>query len=195
MRGTLLAVSLLTSLAWADTVDFREPNPFGPANHKTSYTVPVLDGYELTITPAPKGARLWWDDVDGLGVRYSYEKDEIEGVETLTLEFSAAVDLETIHVSDLFFEGRRREVGSYRLDGGPRQWFAAAPGAPNGELSIDVGATVRTIAFSAPGRGHEFSVQALDVSPSPEPGTLGLCGAVLVGAWVAHRRRRRRANG
>jgi len=192
MRGTLLAVSLLTSTAWADTVDFRDPNLFGPANQRSSFDVGVLDGYELTLLPAPEGARLWWDAVDGFGVRFSYEDDEIEGVEELTVQFSAAVYLDAIHVSDLYLEGGRREIGFYQLDGGAKQSFLALPGAPNGELSIDVGATVRTIGFSAPGHGHEFSVKALDVAPNPEPGTLGLCGAVLVGAWVAHRRRRRR---
>ncbi|MHC4161709.1 MAG: PEP-CTERM sorting domain-containing protein [Planctomycetota bacterium] len=193
MRGTLLTRSLLTSVAWADTVDFRDPNLFGPASNQTSFDVGVLDGYELTLLPAPEGARLWWDAVDGFGVRYSYEDDEIEGVEKLTVHFSAPVYLDTIHVSDLFLEGGRREIGFYQLDGGTKRSFAAVPGAPNGERSIDVGAAVRTIDFSAPGRGHEFSVKALDVAPSPEPGTLGLCGAVLVGAWVARRRRRARS--
>jgi hypothetical protein len=190
MRGTLLTLCLLASAAWADTVDFRDPNLFGPADEQTSYEAVVLDGYTMTLLPAPDGARLWWDAVDGFGVRYSYEKDEIEGVERLSVHFSSAVHLDTIHVTDLFYEGWRREVGDYQLDGGDWHRFRAKWGAPNGELSIPVGETVQTIGFSAPGRGHEFSVKGLDVAPIPEPGALGLCGAVLVGAWAARRRRK-----
>ncbi|MHC4547717.1 MAG: PEP-CTERM sorting domain-containing protein [Planctomycetota bacterium] len=202
MRGVVFlscAILALSLPARADPVDFRDGAVFAPAKDQASFhvTVPVDEvQIELKLEASPAGARLWWDAVDGFGVRYSYEDDEIEDVEILGVHFSELVLVDRIHVADLFFEHGYAERGWYQLDDGPKIPFSAVPGSPNGELILDIGTAAGTILFSAPGRtggqNHEFAVSGLDLTPNPEPGTFILFGSACAGAWVARRLRRRR---
>jgi len=111
MKSTSLAailVFLIAGTAAAATVDFRDAAIFGGpggANYKTTFSAPI-DGYTVTLTARPTtGARLWWDSTDGMGIRYSYESDEIEGRERLKIGFSTPVSLSSVLLTDLFNEG------------------------------------------------------------------------------------------
>ena len=203
MKFASLAVFL--ALLWAGTaaaaiVDFRNEATFGGALNQPSFSANV-EGNVITITAIPTGARLWWDHTDGLGVqsRYGYERDEIEGVERLKIQFSAPVHLSSVLITDLFNEGYL-ERGSYQLNGSSK-WvdFSALPSQTpsnsNGELklSVDPSISVSSILFRAPGRlpgnqGHEFSVAAIETTAAPIPAAVWLLGSGLVG-MVALRRR------
>jgi hypothetical protein len=179
--------------ARALTVDLRDA-AFAGADNQSSFTA-VVDGLAVTTTALPHpDATLYWDGVDGFGVRYGYEADEIEECEVLRITFSEQVYIEAIHLTNLFYEDGYIEWGAYEVDQtGASYGFAALPsqgGGTNGERTVDVGLFARTIEFRAPGRwqdqGHEFSVAGIRyekiVNPLPEPASIGL---FAVGGMIA----------
>jgi hypothetical protein len=154
-------------------------------------------GGGITFTPGPNDPvsppTLWWDNIDGIGVQYSYEQDEIEGRESLRLDFSTPFILDSIFIADLFNEHGYTERGFYELNNGPLVTFFAAAdqnlGDPgdNGELTLIIGGvTVNSIEFTAPGllangENHEFALQGIEGTPVPIPGAILLLGSGLVG--------------
>lgn len=171
------------SEARAASIDFRDSTLFGAAHGQPSHTQTVGD-VTLTLEPAPEGALLWWDGTDGVAVQFDYESDEVEGREILRIVFERAVVLEKVHIADLFHEHGYLETGFYDLGDGP-VGFQADPGqllgSTNGELTLILGAKVRAVAFTAPGRidgeHHEFAVRGLEATPAvPEPSAFVLFG-------------------
>lgn len=170
----------------AMTIDFRD-SAWEAADGYHEYT---LGG--ITLKADPRRARLWHDNIDGIGIRYDYEDDEIEGSELLKMDFSTDVRLDSIFVADLFYECRSgncySETGSYSLDGGGlwNVFSAPNPSNPNGFLAISMaGVVTDSIWFQAPGKtggeDHDFAVQAVEVSSVPEPGTIVLLAAGMLG--------------
>ena len=192
---------LLAANSSAFTVDFRDA-AFSGANYKTSFSTGV-DGFALTLKAGPYGARLYQDSTDGLGIRYSYDKDEIEGSERLRILFSTPVYLSSVLLTDLFNEGYL-ERGYYRLNGtGDWIGFKADPSQTWGtdgelELLFDANNPVNSIAFKAPGwlpskhQAHEFSVAAIEASAVPIPAAAWLLGTGLAGLVVLRRTRHSR---
>ena len=197
---SFILVLFVAGTANASTFDFRDASTFGGAMNQPSYSA-VIDGYTITATTLPTGARLWWDSTDGIGVQYRYENDEIEGVERLRISFSTPVNLSSVLITDLFNEGYL-ERGAYQLNGrGSWISFQALPDqtpGTNGELvmAIDSSTAVSSITFRAPGwlpllnQRHEFSVAAVETvsAPVPIPGAFWLLGAGLVGLAELRRR-------
>ena len=195
-------------IAQADYIDFTDIE--FSADYQPSFNVTTWAG-DLNFMPSGDNASLYWDDVDGYGVRSAYEDDEIEAGETLTLSFmSGPVYLDSVSLTDLFYEGGGyMETGSYQLNN-DGQWIYFSQDHPqypsplsNGEYHLAVGADgVTSITFQAPGymyvngqhQGHEYSVAGVTVHvPVPEPGTLALVGLGLAFNAVAIRRRRSRS--
>jgi hypothetical protein len=184
------------------TVDFTDDVLFGPAMDQPSFTVD-LGGFFLIIDARvfPVGdALLWQDNQDGLGIQFSYEKDEIEANELLQLTFSTPFILETVYISDLFNEEGYREIGYYEINGSGN-WieFMAAEdqliGSTNGELMLGIGETVDFITFMAPGllqdlQNHEFSIAGLEGTPVPIPAAVFLLGGGLLGLFGLRKRMR-----
>lgn len=209
-----LAAGSAHALDFVPTIDFRN-DIFSGANYQRSFTATV-DGLSVTLSAYVDGddsARptLYWDDIDGIGVRYDYETDEIEGSERLSIGLSGTVDLTAIMLSDLFIEnGSYAERGAYQIAGDVVGFDAASlAGTPgnkaNGEHVVGVpDVAASEIILSAPGmvgnQTHEFSVigvsyvasadEAADGPAVPEPATAVLLGAGLIVLGVGRRRAR-----
>jgi hypothetical protein len=159
----------------------------------------------LTLNATPNPAALWWDDRDGIGIRLSYENDEIESDKILNIVFEDAVSLTGIFIADLFVEHGYIETGFYRVNDGSWLGFDAAslPGTgTNGEHAILFETAIEEVtvlAFRAPGKvndgeDHEFALMGLDVSRAteaiPEPTAALLFGAgLLIASRAASRRK------
>lgn len=181
----ILSLFLLTTSAFALYIDFTDSS-YSSSYNQTSYqsnnTIPDLT---LTFEALTAGSTLWWDEIDGFGIQGSagYEGDEIDSSEILRLGFSEGVNIDEIHVTDLFYEWGTTELGLYSLNGGAPDMFGATqimePGN-NGDLIIYLaGTNVNYIDFFAPQfLGHEYSVAGINVEPipTPEPGTLLILG-------------------
>jgi hypothetical protein len=191
-------LGLVPASGHAGTIDFRS-GAFAGADHATSFSASA-GGLTTTLTPEPDGAQLYWDSTDGIGVRWDYEMDEIEGSERLAVHFSSPVQITGILLTDLFNESGYLETGWYQLDGGAQTWFTADPGQllgiTNGEKLLDVDGITSGIRFGAPGyvqgQNHEFSVARLTyANPVPEPASALLTGVGgLIIGWAIRRRYR-----
>jgi hypothetical protein len=204
LLASIVLFSLCTFVAsahatpFAPLIDFRDGALWSGADHQTSFSGNHW-GIDLTVSASPSPATLWWDGTDGLGIRLSYEDDEVESHEILGVSFQQGVALSAIYISDLFVEDGYAEKGSYRIDGGAWVAFDAntLPGSnSNGERLILFGAPVddvHFVEFSAPGKingeDHEFALMGFDAAVSiilaPEPNTAALVGAglLMVAAW------------
>ncbi len=200
--GAILVAPL--SLVNASYVDFTSMDwhEGSSAPYETSITNNI-DGIDVTASAGPAGASLYHDTTDGLGVRYNYETDEIEGSEVLTISFGSTVQLNSIGISDLFIESRNggpayTEFGFYSIDGGAPVMFEAVQMTlgSNGELLISgLNLMLDSISFSAIGRttqgeDHEFSLQSLTISAVPVPAAFWLFGTALIGFISLSRRTR-----
>ena len=201
MKSTSLAVILVLLLAGtaaAAPIDFRNA-PFSGATGADGKT--TFSALGVTLTAGPSGTRLYQDTTDGIGVRYGYETDEIEGRDRLRISFTTPTYISSVLLTDFFNEGYL-ERGSYQLNGtGSWIGFSAdpsqTPGSTNGSLKLllDPSILVNSIMFRAPGylpnlnQRHEFSVAAIEVNAVPIPAAAWLLGSGLVGL-VALRRRK-----
>jgi hypothetical protein len=191
------ALGLAPLSSSAGTIDFRSGS-FSGADQATSFTSSA-GGVTTTLTPEPTGAKLYWDSTDGIGVRWSYETDEIEGAERLAIQFSAPLRVTGIMLTDLFYENGYLETGWYQPSGGAQTWFSADPGqvlgSTNGVKLLALDQVVSSIRFGAPGlfqgQNHEFSVARLTYAstavPEPASGLLAGIGGLIIG-WAVRRR-------
>lgn len=189
-----------TDAAWRDAVQ--------PDNTRQTATV---NG--VTVTAAPRGSFLTFNSSsseragcaagqaihglacigDGIGIR----DDEVSqsGVQQLTIGFDGLVDILGIDVLDLFGNERDGETALMMLSGGITQ--STRP--PSGNLGVPGGywhtpfsaMGVSSITLLAPNDGFsDFALARIEYRVSvPEPGTLSLIGAGLLGLALLRRRR------
>jgi hypothetical protein len=202
----LAAAALAGGEASAAHVDFRTA-PFHAGHGLPSFDIDV-DGTTFRFEAMPQGSVLYHAKADGYGVDspFSYEPDEIEGPEVLSLSFwsgasAKALKLDSIHLTDLFNE-RSLETGRIELHGPDGVTVINVIAAldqvrntTNGELWVKLGGiAVHELRFTAPGRvngnGEEYSVAGVGVRPMPEPtASLAFCiGSLLVSAALRRRR-------
>ncbi|MBN1653965.1 MAG: hypothetical protein JXA30_09330 [Deltaproteobacteria bacterium] len=217
MRSTFLKLAafstgfvlIIASTAFADFIDFRSEENFAAAANQESFTADVGD-YDLTLTPAPTGSQLYWDNVDGFGVisgTWYDEVDEIDHRESLTISFSDSVYLSSISLTDLFYENGYFEMGYYVLSDGSVETFVAdftQVKGTNGLLDIEIGAdNITSISLKAlPSYwivNHDYSVMGIDVTANgasasvPELGAESSVSALALlfgGVLVVNGRRR-----
>jgi hypothetical protein len=198
----LLTLCLFAASAEATSfspdIDFRDDAIWPDVDRETHFTGTQAD-ITLTLWATPSPAKLWQDDRDGIGIRRSYEDDEIEAEEILKVRFQEKVFLSAIYVADLFFERGYSETGHYRIDDGA--WVEidalSLPGTGrNGEHVIAFDSPVPLvdrIEFRALGRvgkqNHEYALMGFDATPVPEPSTAALLGLGLVALAARPRRR------
>src|SRR4051812_10184013 len=82
---------LVASGASAEYINFKSTS-FSAAANQSSFAYTAQDGTKVTaVASGSTGSKLYWDTEDGLGVyggSGSYEGDEIDSNEALTLNFS-----------------------------------------------------------------------------------------------------------
>ena len=161
-------------------VDFRTV-PWDPADFNAFFAVGPVRAEAL-----PTEATLYQDAEDGLGVRYSYETDEIETVEQLRITFAGGMSLTGVWITDLFqlTDGVTGEVGQVVINGGPTFAFNGnLSDQANGEQFVSFGGPVivNTAWFNTTGSqtNNEFSVAGF--TAVPEPTTMLLLGLGLLG--------------
>ncbi len=200
-----LAMVLLAMPASAANINFLDSS-WNPGSTQTftrnlSYLGAGWTGVTLTVASVP--TNLYWDSTDGYGVTGG-ENDEVDGQETLIFTFSQPVYLQSLGITDLFYESTNHpyiEKGYYSVDLGAPQLFQAASGqhinVTNGVTSIDLGGqpgfAIAFTAFNTNGENHDYSVSAINatLTQTPEPATLLLFGSALFGGTFFRRRRRR----
>lgn len=207
----LLSSAFVATSASAITVDFTDSSWSGAYN-QDPFSV-IQDGITITAEAANNdpnivdNAKLHWDSKDGLGIdptgTYSYEKDEIEGFEVLTIRFDQVVNLNSIGLSDFFIErdingNLFTEQGEYWVndDTATKERVHAVTSFNNGELLLQgLDVNITSISFASLGRilgsqNHEFALQSLGVSAVPVPAAIWLFGSALLGMVTISRRRK-----
>ena len=158
------AFGLAPFASHAATIDFRS-SAFAGADYATGFSTTV-GGVTTTLAPEPTGAKLYWDSTDGIGVRFDYEADEIEGVERLAVSFSTPIQVTQIMLTDLFFESGYLETGWYQIDDGAQTWFSAdASQLPRLDQR-------REVPGAEPDGQHD-PLRRARARPRPEPRVLG----------------------
>jgi MYXO-CTERM domain-containing protein len=203
------ALTMAATSASAEYIDFSS-STFSAAHGQSSYTYTSPGGTELKLTPGGLNAKLDWESGDGFGVKTwgDYESDEIGGSESLTIKFTNPTYLDQVFLTDLFKESGYLEIGYYSLSGGTTVKFVADAsqllGSSNGQKTLNIGASVTSIKFTAPGQtllgqNHEFAVAGLNIGsaqavPELDPAPASSAFALLVAAGlVMHSRRRKTA--
>jgi hypothetical protein len=156
-------IALLPSVTWATTIDLVG---LGHPNYNNTSSFTVVSG-GVTASFSTGGGLFTYNPGDGLGVRLSYEDDEIESLERVSITFSRGVIIDSIYVTDLFHECRLvvhcyDEIGGYTLGSVTGTFSApstnisssASAAARNGELSVPLGLLASAgdaFTLSAPG--------------------------------------------
>jgi hypothetical protein len=196
--GAASATSIPADLA----IDFRT-EAWASANGEQEYKVgnvtvrsyDASNSYNWT-------AQIYQDTVDGLGV-LGGEHDEIDGFEFIWVHIDGGMALNGVWITDLFDvpdgagSGEEGQMLFTELGGGLHYYsFSGKDADPgNGEIWVSFGGEFWvTNAFfgSKPWPGcvdNEFSVAGFTGAPVPEPATMLLLGAGLIGLAGVGRRR------
>ncbi len=202
LRALTIAAALLVGLLASPTSavampifqDFRGSTSNGPALVFTDGTVTATDG--------GVGANVFQTSDDGLGVVNRQIDDNtpggVEGDEFLIFTFNGPVSLDSVIFResagandsfDLFIDGVDQDViailGSDRI-----QTLGVGGGE---EFTVDFTAFGAGTVFaftdgSGQVGGDDYSVAAIEFQQTPEPGSLGLLGLVILALMLARRR-------
>jgi hypothetical protein len=209
VSASALLCLLAASPASAAVIDFGAAS-WGAAEGMSSYSTTVAGvGLTVSVAPAAEGATIEHTSA-GLGVDFNdrgASAQQIEGVEVLTLQFNALVDVTQLTVSNLYDWGIIQiEVGTYTLNGQTTAFQATnlagtltvpVDAAPTTTISFraqdgwswfgDNGFTLRSVTFDVAGGAVAASAPELD------PNLASSAIATMVGSTLLVSERRRRA--
>jgi hypothetical protein len=195
-----MLVALVTTSAFAGptiipanlAIDFRDAAWAG-AYGQNEWTVD-----SATAIAWPKGAELYQDNVDGLGVLGGTNDDEIDWIdgrkEILQVLVDGGMNLSGIWITDLFGAGDgpggAGEQGSVLING-VSEFIFNGVNNPNGEVFVDFGGNtvVYSALFGLTGgiENNDYSVAGFAAVPAPGAIMLGSIGVGIVG-WLRRRR-------
>lgn len=197
---TVVGVLGMAFIASAAYVDFTG-DAFNGVDGKESFTSAE---YGITLSAAPEGWAELTRSADGIGIDWLLDsnKDEIDGIEVLTISFGKDVNLESVYISNLYRDevylfkwlvGSWDEKGNYELSTGEIGNFVTE--SQNGELTLDINKTVSSISLYATddcflNLASDFSVRGVSYTSVPEPALLSLLGISLVSLGFVRNRKK-----
>lgn len=219
--AAFLAGALMANATFAapltPQVDFRS-NVFSAADNQTSFHIVeagigfTLEAFHADINGNLTAANLWWDSMDGVGVRGGWNDDEIDINDVLRITFDNTIGLSEIYISDLFAQQHHNglvydEQGQYQIDNGVTVSFDAgtlgstAGDKLNGEnlITLSKVVPVNSLTFTSPNVPLAISSYSIlgftdpplpGTNEVPVPGSIGL--TVLLGGLAAVGLARRR---
>lgn len=206
LKSALIAVAgvgLMAGSASAMLIDFTSSAWFA-ANGQESYSQ-TINGINVTAS-APKDYQKLYvnkfdgggisglaNQTDGLGINTtlpsSEENDEISstllwGKELLTISFNPDAIVNYIYIYDI----DDNDYARYQLENG--SWINTVAGLePSFTITTGSDAYVSWVKFESNSNCVDFAVAGMDVTPVPEPTTMLLFGAGLIGLTGIARRR------